>query len=179
MIYFSLFFESGGQSTGVSAFRRPVGKDPDAGEDSRREEKGETGWDSWMASPTRWTWVWASSGSWWWTGKPGMLQSVGSQSQTWLSDWRELQFMTLDFYLFHLWLRENFCVSILGNDLACFSTIISSYFLWSLWKLLSLGCSTSWINLLIFLFLLSPPTPTYLFILLPGKLSCLYCKVLF
>ena len=31
-----------------------------------------------MASPTRWTWVWVSSGSWWWTGKPGMLQSMGS-----------------------------------------------------------------------------------------------------
>ena len=30
-------------------------------------------WDGWMTSPTRWTWVWASSGSWWWTGKPGML----------------------------------------------------------------------------------------------------------
>ena len=37
------------------------------------------GWDGWMASPTRWTWVWASSGSWWWTGKPGELQSMGSQ----------------------------------------------------------------------------------------------------
>ena len=36
------------------------------------------GWDGWMASATRWTWVWASSGSWW-TGKPGMLQSMGSQ----------------------------------------------------------------------------------------------------
>ena len=32
-----------------------------------------------MASPTQWTWVWVSSGSWWWTGKPGMLQSMGSQ----------------------------------------------------------------------------------------------------
>ena len=32
-----------------------------------------------MASLTRWTWVWASSGSWWWTGKPSMLQSMGSQ----------------------------------------------------------------------------------------------------
>ena len=32
-----------------------------------------------MASPTQWTWAWASSGSWWWTGKPGMLQSMGSQ----------------------------------------------------------------------------------------------------
>ena len=37
------------------------------------------GWDGWMASRTQWTWVWASSGSWWWTGKPGMLQSMGSQ----------------------------------------------------------------------------------------------------
>ena len=37
------------------------------------------GWDGWMASPTRWTWVWASSGSWWWTGSPGVLRSTGSQ----------------------------------------------------------------------------------------------------
>ena len=36
------------------------------------------------------TWVWASSGSWWWTGKPSMLQSVGLQSQAQLSDWTEL-----------------------------------------------------------------------------------------
>ena len=36
-------------------------------------------WDGWMASPTRWTWVWVRSGSRWWTGKPGVLQSMGSQ----------------------------------------------------------------------------------------------------
>ena len=36
-------------------------------------------WDGWMASPTQWTWVWASSRSWWRTRKPGMLQSMGSQ----------------------------------------------------------------------------------------------------
>ena len=36
-------------------------------------------WDGWMASPTQWAWVWASSGSWWWTGKPNLLQSVGSE----------------------------------------------------------------------------------------------------
>ena len=40
-------------------------------------EGDDRGWDGWMASLTRWTWVWASSGSWWWTGKPGMLQSMG------------------------------------------------------------------------------------------------------
>ena len=37
------------------------------------------GWDVWMTSPTRWTWVWVSSGSGWWTGRPGMPQSMGSQ----------------------------------------------------------------------------------------------------
>ena len=37
------------------------------------------GWDGWMASLIQYTWVWASSGSWWWTGKPGVLQSMGSQ----------------------------------------------------------------------------------------------------
>ena len=36
------------------------------------------GWDGWMASPTQWTWVWVNSGSWWCTGKPGVLQSMGS-----------------------------------------------------------------------------------------------------
>ena len=37
------------------------------------------GWDDWMASLTQWTWVWAISRSWWWTGKSGILQSMGSQ----------------------------------------------------------------------------------------------------
>ena len=37
------------------------------------------GWDGWMTPPTRWTWVWVNSGSWWWTGRPGVLQFMGSQ----------------------------------------------------------------------------------------------------
>ena len=37
------------------------------------------GWDGWMASPTRWTWVWVNSSSWWWTGRPGVLRFVGLQ----------------------------------------------------------------------------------------------------
>ena len=41
-------------------------------------ECDERGWDGWMASPTRWTWVWVNSRSWWWTGRPGVLQSMGS-----------------------------------------------------------------------------------------------------
>ena len=39
------------------------------------------GWDGWIASPTQWTWVWVKSGSWWWTGRPGVLQSSLSDSK--------------------------------------------------------------------------------------------------
>ena len=42
-------------------------------------EGDDRGWDAWMASPTQWTWVWAGSGSWWQTGKPGVLQAMMSQ----------------------------------------------------------------------------------------------------
>ena len=45
-----------------------IWKDPDGGKDWRQE-----------ASPTPWTWVWVNSGSWWWTGRPGILQAMGSQ----------------------------------------------------------------------------------------------------
>ena len=53
-------------------------------------EGDDRGWDGWMALPTQWTWVWVDSGSWWWTGRPGVLQFMGSQSQTSLSSWTEL-----------------------------------------------------------------------------------------
>ena len=43
-------------------------------------EGDDRGWDDWKASLTQWSWVWASSGSWWWTGRAGVLQSLGSQS---------------------------------------------------------------------------------------------------
>ena len=53
-------------------------------------EGDDRGWDGWMASLTRWIWVWAHPGRWRRTGQPGVLQSVGSQSRTQLSDWTEL-----------------------------------------------------------------------------------------
>ena len=43
------------------------------------EEGDDRGWDGWMASLTWWTLVWVNSGSWWWTGRPGKLQFMGSQ----------------------------------------------------------------------------------------------------
>ena len=43
------------------------------------EGRRRRGWDGWMASLTQWTWVWVDFGSWWWTGRPGVLQFMGSQ----------------------------------------------------------------------------------------------------
>ena len=51
-------------------------------------ERDARGWDGWMTSPTQWTWVWVSFRSWSWTGKPGVLQSMGSQRNG--RDWIEL-----------------------------------------------------------------------------------------
>ena len=53
------------------------------------------GWDGWMASPTQRTWVWVNSGSWWWTGRPGVLQFMGSKTvgHNWVTElnWTELK----------------------------------------------------------------------------------------
>ena len=57
-----------------------IGKDPEAGQDWRWEEKGDDrGWDGWMASSIQWTWVWANFWRWWRTEKSSVLQSMGSQ----------------------------------------------------------------------------------------------------
>ena len=57
-------------------------------------EEDDRGWDGWMASPTWWTWVSVNSGSWWWTGRPGMLRFMGSQRvrHDWATDliWSDL-----------------------------------------------------------------------------------------
>ena len=45
-------------------------------------EGNDRGWDGWMASSTRWRWVWVNLGSWWWTGRPGVLRFMGSQRGT-------------------------------------------------------------------------------------------------
>ena len=60
-------------------------------------EGDDRGWDGWIASPTLWIWVWVNSGSWWWTGRPGVLRFMGSErvghdwatelNETRLSDW--------------------------------------------------------------------------------------------
>ena len=64
-----------------------TGKDLELGKTEGRRRRGQQRWDGWMASLTQWTWVRANSGRQWRTGKPGELQSMGSQSQTRLTGW--------------------------------------------------------------------------------------------
>ena len=64
------------------------------------------GWDSWMATPTWWTWVWVNSRSWWWTGRPDTLQFMGSQrvGHDWVTElnWCTINFNSLlDWSLYH------------------------------------------------------------------------------
>ena len=72
------------------------------------------GWDGWMASPTQRTWVWLDSGSWWWTGRPGVLRFMGLQRVR--HDWAtELNWIVsnLIFYSFtHAWSLQNVLVII-------------------------------------------------------------------
>ena len=65
-------------------------------------EGEDRGWDAWMASPTQWTWVWMNSGIWWWTGRPGVLQFMGSQRVR--HDWAtELNWIAFSKSVLNIW----------------------------------------------------------------------------
>ena len=65
-------------------------------------EGDDRGWDGWMASPTRCTWVWVNSGSWWWTGRPGVLRFMELQRVG--HDWAtELNWITI--YKYKSWYK--------------------------------------------------------------------------
>ena len=72
-----------------------------------RRRMGTTGWDGRVASPTQQTWVWVNSGSWWWTGRPGVLQSMGSQRvrRNWATElnWRSYFTFCLSYQVFEIW----------------------------------------------------------------------------
>jgi len=62
-------------------------------------EGDDRGWDGWVASLTRWTWVWVNSGSWWCTGRPGMLDSWGQRVDTIEQlNWTELNLLAISLY---------------------------------------------------------------------------------
>ena len=91
-----------------------------------RAEGDDRGWDGWMASLTRWTWVWVNSGRWWWTGRPGVLRFMGSQRVG--HDWTtELNWLLLYFTICRVYchLPEPFsCISLVANDVEHFLVII-------------------------------------------------------
>ena len=86
----SQLFTWGGQSTRVSASFLPM-----LGGIGGRRRRGRQWMRWWMESLTRWMWVWVNSGSWWWTGRPGVLQFMGSQrvGHDWATElnWTELK----------------------------------------------------------------------------------------
>ena len=64
------------------------------------EGRRKRGWDGWMAPPMQQTWVWASSGHWWWTGKPGVLWSMGSQrvGHNWATEHKMCYVYMVDYF---------------------------------------------------------------------------------
>ena len=79
-------------------------------------ERDDREWDGWMASQTQWTWIWVNSESWWWTGRPGMLQSLGSQRvrQYWVTE------LNCKYHIFfwHILLQFHFHVWLPHSDLS-------------------------------------------------------------
>ena len=77
----------------------------------RAGEGDDRGWDGWLVSLTQWTRVWASSRSWWWTGRPGVLWSMGSQrvGHDWVTELNLFQVWgnSGDFFLLGMWQMEN------------------------------------------------------------------------
>ena len=116
-----------------------IWKDPDAGKDWRQEDKGMTGWDGWMESPTQQTWVWINSRSWWWTGRPGVLQSKGSQivRLDWVN-WTKLKILHISYIIWYLsfsvWLTSfsitlSRSIHVATNDIISFFFMLEPFFL--------------------------------------------------
>ena len=74
------------------------------------------GWDGWMASLTRWTWVWVNSWSWWWTGRPGVLRFMGLQrvGHDWVTELNWTEYSVVSMYHFF------FIHSSVSGHLGCF-----------------------------------------------------------
>ena len=76
-------------------------------------EEDDRGWDGWMASLTRWTWVWVNSGSWWWTGRPGVLRFMGSQR------------------VGHDWATDLIWSDVFGSVNGVFEQVFEFYWIWA------------------------------------------------
>ena len=77
------------------------------------KRRGDRGWDGWMASPTQWTWVWLNSGSWWWTGRPGVLWFMWSQrvGHDWATELNWINYQRISSLKWHAFISSWYCGS--------------------------------------------------------------------
>ena len=75
-------------------------------------EGDDRGWDGWMASPTWWTWLWASFRSWWWIGKPGMLHGVASVGCNWATElnWLLVKLLSISSTILYIYISVSVCI---------------------------------------------------------------------
>ena len=107
-------------------------------------EGDDRGWDGWMASPTRWTWVWVDSGSWWWTVMPSVLQFMGSQrvGHDWVTELNWTWSMNIGT---NSCLLSGLCISIVGFKLRWVLLFILWAFVLLYFKFMNLRFpSSSW-----------------------------------
>ena len=96
--------------------------------------RNDRGWDGWMASPTQWTWVWVNTRSWWWTGRPGVLQSMGSQRvlHSWVTELNSWFYLCLSYMAFimlkYIFLYTNFIESFYHKWWFCITLIYLNMF---------------------------------------------------
>ena len=84
-------------------------------------------WDGWMASLTRWTWVWVNSGSWWWTGRPGVLRCMGSQrvGHDWATELNWILYFNIKIYC--ICNTYVFKIRIISDKILSFFIYLSSF----------------------------------------------------
>ena len=93
-----------------------------------RRRRGQQRMICWMASPTRWTWVWVSPGSWWWTGRPGVLHFMGWQrvGHNWVTELNWIRLLrSVTFMNCRLYTSLNCSIS-LSCSILCYSCSIQS-----------------------------------------------------
>ena len=104
-----------------------------------RRTRDDRGWDGWMASPTRWIWVWVNSGSWWWTGRPGVLRFMGSQrvGHDWATElnWTEWWWAFFHVYVGHLYVFFGKCLLLIELFGVFFCFLFFFFFEVQLYKL--------------------------------------------
>ena len=95
------------------------------------------GWDGWMASPTRCTWVWVNSGSWWWAGRPGVLWFMGSQRvrHNWATElnWTHIYYTYIYTHLIYIYFggldikKCRNCISVIPEQFYQYEMYIDRY----------------------------------------------------